>query len=102
MRAVDEIVALDPAATYEAEEVALILFHIRPRTMARRMKKLRAEGFPAPVSRWGRKIWSGQALLDWQNRPQKPASQAALVLFLADGMAAKARLAARQGARSAR
>jgi hypothetical protein len=102
MRSVDDIIALDAAATYEAEEVALILFHIRPRTLARRMAKLRSEGFPCPISRWGKKIWSGQALLDWQNRPQKPAAQGAVVRFIGDGMAVKARIAARQGARSPR
>jgi hypothetical protein len=67
-RGPDQTVALDPAATYEAEEVALIVFHVSLRTFRRRLKKLRAEGFPDTISQWGTKVWSGQALISWQNR----------------------------------
>lgn len=96
-RPADQIVALHPAATYEAAEVALIVFHVTARTFRRRLKKLRCEGFPAPVSQWGVKVWSGQALIDWQNRSP---SLSPNVLPFGVPLAERARNAARQGARN--
>lgn len=94
----DQIVALDPNATYEAAEVALIVFHIATRTFRRRLQRLRAEGFPRPLSQWGTKVWSGQALIEWQNREQSAtAHDPRVVPFPA--LAERARMAARQGAR---
>lgn len=99
-RAPDEIVALDPAATYEAAEVAQIVFHVSHRTLRRRMMKLRSEGFPRSVSQWGRRVWSGQDLIDWLARPKGvlPAN----VLPFGPRLAETARSAARSGAKSAR
>lgn len=87
-------VALDPAATYEAAEVALIVFHIGVRTFRRRLARLRGEGFPGPISQWGRRVWSGQALLDWQLRDQSPSN----VLPISQHLARRARQAARKHA----
>lgn len=98
-RPADQIVALDPHVTYEAAEVALIVFHVSARTFRRRLKKLRCEGFPPPVSQWGVKLWSGQALIDWQNRAPSAGSN---ILPFAVTLADRARKAARQGARNSR
>lgn len=95
-RPLDQIVALHPAATYEAAEVALIVFHVSARTFRRRLRKLRCEGFPPPVSQWGVKVWSGQALIDWQNRSPSAGSN---ILPFRVTLAERARNAARQGAR---
>lgn len=94
-RQAQQIVALDPDATYEAAEVALIVFHIGVRTFRRRLARLRGEGFPGPISQWGRQVWSGQALLAWQNRDRSPGN----VLPISSFLAQRARLAARSGAR---
>jgi hypothetical protein len=88
-------VALDPNATYEAAEVALIVFHVGVRTFRRRLARLRGEGFPGPISHWGRQVWSGQALIAWQNRGQLPDN----VLPISTLLARNARQAARVGAR---
>lgn len=89
-------VALDPNATYEAEEVALVVFHVTARTFRRRLKKLAAEGFPHPVSRWGTKVWSGQALLAWQNRDRSTGDN---IIPISSLLARRAQAAARKGAR---
>ena len=98
-RQVDEIVALDPDATYEAAEVAMILFHISLRTFGRRLRNLRRNGFPPPLPGGGRKVWNGQALIDWKNRPPVAAAGNVFQLRL---LADSARLAARKGAKQAR
>lgn len=91
-RAPRQSVALDPHATYEAAEVALIVFHIGARTFRRRLARLRGEGFPGPISQWGRQVWSGQALIDWQVRPRSACN----VLPISNHLARRARLAARK------
>ncbi len=60
--------AIDPNATYDAAQVARLLFHVTLRTLRRRRQRLSREGFPKPISRWGKKVWSGAALLAWRDR----------------------------------
>ncbi len=92
-------VALDPAANYEAAEVALWLRE-RPRTFTKKLaRRIAQQGFPRPIAQWGRKVWSGQALIDWRENPQKSAPLPAGVTPLGPLLAQRAAMAARQGAR---
>lgn len=67
--------AIDPNATYDAAEVARLLFHVSLRTFNRNRRKLARKGFPAPVRDWGKKVWSGAALLAWRDREPPKARQ---------------------------
>lgn len=97
-RAAVEIIALDPGANYEAAEVALWL-RLRPRTFSRNLARLRALGFPPPRLQWGRRVWSGAALLDWRDHPQETISGGGNLVQLSPLLAARARQAAAGGRR---
>lgn len=59
---------LDPGLTYEAAEVARLLFHTSLRSFRRNRRKREREGFPRPISRYGKKVWSGAVLIAWRDR----------------------------------
>lgn len=97
-RSLNEIHGIDPEALYAAPEVALLVFNTKVRTFYRRRKQREQEGFPPPISRWGRKMWSGQVLIDWINRGQVK-GVGANVIPISDKLArrAEAMATARQG-----
>lgn len=88
--------SLDPHATYNAADVARLVFGHGGKNPAiwlyRHFAELtRRESFPMPVSCIGRPRWSGALLIAWMNRPQE-ARQAARAIAGANVVDATKRL----------
>lgn len=60
--------AIDPNETYDAAQVAALIFHTSLRSFMRHYKQRLREGFPAPISKYGRRQWAGANLIAWRDR----------------------------------
>lgn len=66
--------ALDPLKNYDSAGVARELFDNDVTWLYRNKKKLKAEGFPKPISSVGHPRWSGAKLIAWRDRDQPDAA----------------------------
>lgn len=69
-----DVERLDPNRNYHAEDVARLVFAgLAVDRFYRRWRTLvRKEGFPPPISKYGRPVWNGARLKAWQERDQAP------------------------------